>query len=796
MRSWTETYRITLILLRYKFLATKSQFLWSFNKKQGKKRTATRAKRRIGSLVTVIMFLFFTLGILTNSASYISRMSESRSIDRHFRSLDLGEDCGTKECLAIRAELIQPVPVWNKLPHLHWLGIMIFIVLVSLSAAFMPLYKLNNQTEDRQLEWIACFPVKLRSFLLGRILSEATLNFLFWFFVAPCVLMLLYLRQGVSLSLISPGLVFCASLAVMSTSFGLASEMWIKARINPKKQRMIRAILVLVANPLFLFAYMGLTSRIPFFWNLIVEHYKFLSNSLPNQVLIRLFHENGPSLIALGTLIAFAIGLVWVTLYFMEGLVKRGLYSHSGYESFRGAKISNHGPIGIRGASRFYGRLERFIPTMVWREFIILSRDLNYIVQSVGLPLIIIGVQFVSYSSLKDTSMSTGMQLTWVLGIPFLLLMGSTLSLVSREHKALWLLCSAPRKLTSLLAQRQLLWLTLAYGTYIAVAALVFRSSVPLTAELCYRLFLGALAIWMYENLCRSLGLFFHNPFSVQAGQRVSVASSYIALSLSGIICSAVGFGSLWTASVAMTLMMGLTLAFRQKALEYEPYILDPSALPPARASLSDGLIAALIYFVIQSLVLVFGNIFEWFAPHNALLWSSLIGAVSSYVGIQSYYSIKKAANIPVYLGPVGLREIPIIASLLLGLLGIAKIWMQFAGHWNIWQWIDPDAYSSMQVHAKANLSLSLVVFAGLVAPLIEEFIFRGLIFAGMKRLLGMWPAVVVSSLLFAALHPPLSFVPVFMLGASAAFLYNRNGILLPSVTLHILYNLGILMIA
>ena len=52
-----------------------------------------------------------------------------------------------------------------------------------------------------------------------------------------------------------------------------------------------------------------------------------------------------------------------------------------------------------------------------------------------------------------------------------------------------------------------------------------------------------------------------------------------------------------------MVLTALVALALWQKARDRFPYLLDPSAAPPARVSLADGLIAALMFFVLQALI-------------------------------------------------------------------------------------------------------------------------------------------------------------------------------------------------
>jgi len=70
-----------------------------------------------------------------------------------------------------------------------------------------------------------------------------------------------------------------------------------------------------------------------------------------------------------------------------------------------------------------------------------------------------------------------------------------------------------------------------------------------------------------------------------------------------------------------------------------------------------------------------------------------------------------------------------------------------------------------------------------------EEFIFRGLIFGGLRRSWGPLPAILASTAIFAVVHPPISMLPVFGLGLCAAWAYDRTRQLLAPMMAHAIYN-------
>jgi membrane protease YdiL (CAAX protease family) len=79
------------------------------------------------------------------------------------------------------------------------------------------------------------------------------------------------------------------------------------------------------------------------------------------------------------------------------------------------------------------------------------------------------------------------------------------------------------------------------------------------------------------------------------------------------------------------------------------------------------------------------------------------------------------------------------------------------------------------------------------VAPIGEEFLFRGYIFTALRNWRGPWTAAVVTGLLFGLVHvgsaPLLDLVPLAALGFALCLLYRRTGSLYPCIAVHSLNN-------
>jgi len=91
----------------------------------------------------------------------------------------------------------------------------------------------------------------------------------------------------------------------------------------------------------------------------------------------------------------------------------------------------------------------------------------------------------------------------------------------------------------------------------------------------------------------------------------------------------------------------------------------------------------------------------------------------------------------------------------------------------------------------KAPMLAYLSVFVAVAGPVMEEIFFRGFIYPAVRKAAGAWRAILISALLFSVLHAHLAgLLPIFILGAFLAYLYEKTGSLVPSITVHITHNL------
>ena len=104
---------------------------------------------------------------------------------------------------------------------------------------------------------------------------------------------------------------------------------------------------------------------------------------------------------------------------------------------------------------------------------------------------------------------------------------------------------------------------------------------------------------------------------------------------------------------------------------------------------------------------------------------------------------------------------------------------------------IEPDGVKqAMEIASDPRqFGLSLLLLAGL-APVVEELVFRGLLYGWLEGRWGSRVAFVVSSLAFAAAHIELKHVVLVLpLGFVFGWLRRRTNSLMPSVAAHIVNN-------
>ena len=82
------------------------------------------------------------------------------------------------------------------------------------------------------------------------------------------------------------------------------------------------------------------------------------------------------------------------------------------------------------------------------------------------------------------------------------------------------------------------------------------------------------------------------------------------------------------------------------------------------------------------------------------------------------------------------------------------------------------------------------LIGSALITPFLEELLHRGVVFGRLRRRMDMWPAVIVSALVFAVLHFNIvQFIYAFLLGIVFALFVEKIGKLYPAIFAHVVAN-------
>lgn len=444
------------------------------------------------------------------------------------------------------------------------------------------------------------------------------------------------------------------------------------------------------------------------------------------------------------------------------------------------------------------------------KEFLWFIRDRSAIVQTILIPLTVASLQVFNLRGILSHAQGAWNYLCGVaifFGTYFLWILGP--KSLSSEGNALWIALTWPRGLEDLLKAKAWLWSLISSG----IVALV----------LCYAALLYPADIW--KILLVGVGWFvFSRSMAEKTVTLVSVPSSSgeyekipwgrrMAAQL-GMLTFAIGvLTEQWPIAV-----MGIVYSYMTAAAMWEnfrarlPYLYDPwSEKIPPPPTLMHAMVAISILVEVGAMLTGFLLIFV--GKENiavAMAMSYGICALIVSVGVSNFLSDRNVSLKDVWRWespsvaeskrwwrPGEARDAKFFLSLLLGASG--GLVLGLFGHGYLWvlQHIPASAelirQSQEQMAKIPNLRISYGVMAVAFAPFAEEYLFRGLLFRALDRQWGGWHAVIGSAAFFAIYHPPLSWIPVGLLGIANALVFKKTGRLAPAVVLHMVYNAVVL---
>ena len=766
---------LRLQLLRYGRQMT-AGFRFLRKKPAPGKREATPGKARRGWLIGGLVALaigFAFVNIAQNTMSNIRQQMGTTAVT------GTAPTPGARRA-ALRVPL-PPAPGFTMTPNMLKAATLVTLLFL-LASTLLAIGNGELARPDWDLEWLATLPLPLTTLLTSRIASRAVLSPMGLSTLGPFLLMVAW-DAGYRWTAPAIGLVAALPLLLIAATVQTVCDTGLRLRLGPPQLRNLQAAVSLISvGALYLAISTGMPSSFVLGWAYDLPGWMFW---LPPGLAVQALTANTPlaSAGAFGLLLAEALLFAMAAIVLVKHELRAGIVAAGARESGRSARAARkpaHKDAKVGGA--------RWLLTPIQaRELRLLGRDRNFLVQTLVMPVVMIGAQILFNNSggtlLASANENPAIIASVAFGIASYALMFSAFQTLNAEGQALWILYSVPQSLESVLRQKAVLWGTLCFIYPLAIFGAAIAVGGPPSWDFIAVAVLVFLGIPIFATIATALGVFACDPLAPQVQRRVKVSYIYLYLMLSSTYLYSVYANSLSQRLALLILTALLAFALWQKARDQLPFLLDPAISPPARVSISDGLIAALLFFVLQGVVMAFlvfdGRAWTGF---DLLIAFTSAGAATFAVMRLAFWRLK-SEGVPRTFGP-GARK-----TAGLGVLGgIAAAAVAFA-------YLKLAMHSSLFEEARPTLLLGehdaalFAVLAICAAPVFEEFIFRGLIFGGLRRSMGLAASALASAAIFAIVHPPVAVIPVFGLGVVTALLYGRSRLLIGPMAAHATYN-------
>jgi hypothetical protein len=751
--------------LRLQRLANQASLVYNRRRGAAKGRAATPVKKRNRWVVSgaVSLFMLFIYGNITR-----------QSILNLHRSLDPADDLRFAPPHGVLSDaLIRGL-------SMEWSLLLVVAIVAALAARELA-------QPDWDLEWLVTLPLKMPVLLFSRIMERAIANPIGLLTLLPAGTLLAWI-SGYRWTAPLAGAAAAIPLLLLAALFRTLVDTGLRMSLSPSRLRNLQAVLSVVSVlALYTVISLGLPSPLAFVLNW-ARNFPAWGGWLPPGLVVKTL--NAPDVVTklqyVILLIAEVGGALLIGLAVLAHQLRNGVVAASSRETGRAAAPERRHSSAAPQPGLLLGTVVQR------RELRLLSRDRSFLVQTLVLPVVIVFSQIIFQGRLHGSSLNSIGNATVAsiaFGIAAYTLMMSAFQTLNSEGGALWLLFTIPRSIESILREKARLWslLALAYPIVVFLSAILIKQRADL--ELLGFAAIVLLGVPIYASIAVSLGVFGCDPLAQEVRTKLRPTYVYLYMMLAGLYTYAI-FASEWWQKIVLIVLSGLlSLALWQKARDELPYLLDPAASPPARVATSDGVIAAMIFFVIQGITLAIFMAAVHRVSGRAVVTAYLVAGAATFALVRLVYWRSKTSGIPrIFGGAVGIGRIVAWGAgsgVVAAAGGIAYIYS--LRRLDLLQDVLRESARGLTV----NIWIPVLAIAA--APIFEEFIFRGLIFGGLRRSLPAWQAIIASSAVFAIVHPPSSMIPVFGLGVCAALAFDRTKMLLAPMIAHAIYNAAVL---
>lgn len=731
-------------------------------------RTATaRARSPLATQTGLIFFLalFFSFGI-----SFVSLRAFEKNLE------------GT------RGATVRPVAVPSRPPDLAVAKTEPFLNVIALLTLILVVgnvvFAIGNQNRgigqlDAEIEWLLSLPVSSSTIYLAKVVESLVVN-VGWVTLSPFYACVLWM-WGYRWSVVPIALMLTLAMNFLGAVIHFSLEILLRRWFSALVLSTLQALALLCSTVPILLTQL-FTIFIEFYPGFSEAGQKFgnIARFLPTSLGLDLLQNGRPGSIVLT--VAHPIEIIFL------GAVAWGLVAWASRLGLEAVHTGKRRDAGRRQPAT------RLLRGVVGKDFLLFRRDklllAQFLTPFVGMAFLPL-IPGVMFSMTSNPVRWGGVSL----GIGVFSLMGSATTVIVREGDALWVLYTVPRSLLRLSLQKTFLCI----GVSVAVSLAVFLGGIGyrgrfLSVDLVS---LGwiILGIPLYGVLCASLGILGADPLAAEKSRRLRADLVAQAFIFGFLLIGGMFLPGMWAKVVHSVLFLMLAFSVMEKARTHIDFLLDPTALPPPRLHLADGMTTVLTFLLLQ--LILIGGLSTLLAPFLSQVQSTALAFLLGYpvaVGLTALIVLDYFRNERLDLrklivfwrpDPEEARTSVVVAMQ----AGAAAVVVAVAG----WYFLSPrGGLPAFQANASmATLVLGILgtAIAVIVRPAFEEVLFRGLVFQSFRQSFGFLPAAVAAAFISAAWLPKTIALPAFLLGLTSAWAFEKSRSLFAPMVVQVLYS-------
>lgn len=657
-----------------------------------------------------------------------------------------------------------------------------YISIVYLICGFIPIFSLFTALSfsvkdlgvtDKYYEWLASNALPLESLYIFRVIENAFTNLVNWFFILPVLCYVYFVINGPWSIPIAIVIWFIWSSLIGAIQVLL--ELYLQHKAGLQKAKTFQSICHIIGTGILLLGSLFNSSmELKEKAFQICGHNLELFNWVPFFHLPFLTKNNFDSILS----IIFQFALFAIVLYLVivvsKSLTKDGLITNT--TGFTGNRLKKE----VNALSIKESKLHPVISF----EKLMLFRNKQIFITVLLLPCILCVYYYYAFSLKTKTLIDPKNINITAFSLCTYVFLFTTFTLVQREGKGLWLIFTLPIEVGDYFFKKIWLWGAFSYFFFVIIYLAYFILGGEVTSGFFINFILVMIGIAIYAFISTSIGIIGYDPLSTNEAQRTSPAYTYLYLYLCGFYISALFSENLLVKLYILILAFTIALGLKSKVSSSLKYFFDKSIVFNQLT-----IFESILFIFFYSSILISIQTISFLISKNPNIFLS--GLVSSgimliilfYCG-RIFPEIKQMGIELIRFYRYKLFSVQLYSFVVLSLV-VAIGYLYLMYRWNIFGVNDQ----------KMVITMEYALFAIFLAPLIEEVLFRRILFRTLKEHFSVTIAILFSSLLFAIAHPPSSFVPVFVLGCLSAGLYQRSNQIHQSILLHTFYNAGIVII-